>query len=253
MIGDPGTPASGACADDDELSLWRARDRGDAGNARERLFLMYLPVARRVAWRFVRDGRRVPLEFKDVLQWASVGLLEAIDRYKPELGVPFRYYCTRRISGAITEGISRSSEVDQQISTRRRIERERLRSLRANGIEPRSLEEKLALIGDIAAELTIGLMMESAAMFLSEECDPAPNAYETIAWQQAVRQLLQVLGSLPERDQRVIRYHYLEGVPFEQIARLMQLSKGRISQIHKSALNLLRKRLSAMGRFRLEG
>ena len=236
---------------EEELALWQARE---AGSAREALFARYLPIARRLAWRFLRDTPQEALEFAELLQLAGVGLLEAIDGYKPELGVPFRYYCTRRIRGAIIEGIARLTEVNQQISTRRRIERERLRSLRAEGIEPQSLDEKLALIGDIAAELAIGLMLEETAMFVREdEPDPARDAYETLAWRQGVQHLLSALDGLPPRDAQVIRYHYLEGVPFDQIARLMALSKGRISQIHKAAVGLLRKRLSAMGQFRLEG
>ncbi|HEX7753410.1 MAG TPA: sigma-70 family RNA polymerase sigma factor [Novosphingobium sp.] len=241
---------SGADADE-ERALWQARDTGPA---REALFARYLPVARRFAWRFMRETGQGVADFAELLQLASVGLLEAIDGYKPELGVPFRYYCTRRIRGAIAEGVGRLTEVNQQISTRRRIQRERLRALRTQGIEPRSLEEKLTLIGDIAAELAIGLMLEETAMFVREdECDPALDAYETLSWRQGVQHLLEALNGLPPRDAQVIRYHYLEGLPFDQIARLMALSKGRISQIHKAGVGLLRKRLSAMGQFRLEG
>lgn len=243
---------------DDERALWDACRDGQssseqASRARELLFSRHLPVARRIAWRFMRDDQKTPLEFTELLQLASLGLLEAIDRFKPELGVPFRYYCTRRVAGAIMEGISRLSEVNHQITTRRRIERERLRSIREDAAAPQTLDGKLALIGDIAAELAIGLMLEDSVMFLADERDTAKDAYETLAWKQAIQHMLGILESLPERERGVIRHHYLEGMPFEQIARLQGLSKGRISQIHKAAIALLRKRLSDMGRFRLQG
>jgi RNA polymerase sigma factor FliA len=44
----------------------------------------------------------------------------------------------------------------------------------------------------------------------------------------------------------------MEDVTFDQIAELLDLSKGRISQLHKAALMLLRKRMSGAGGFRLE-
>ena len=237
---------------EEERALWEASRAGSLG-ARQALFSRFMPVARRIAWRFKRDHTATPLEIAELLQLASVGLLEAIDRFKPELGVPFRFYSTRRIAGAIAEGIGKLSEVNQQITTRRRMERERLRSIRQRGEQPQSLDDKLKLIGEIAAELAVGIMLEDSVMYVADERDPAQGAYETLAWKQAMRQVIQTLDSLPERDRTVVRLHYLEGVPFEQIARLLGLSKGRISQLHKQALGLLRKRLSDMGKFRLEG
>jgi RNA polymerase sigma factor for flagellar operon FliA len=248
----PATVAAQAATPEDERALWQACRRGEM-EAREALFSRYLPVARRIAWRFRRDHGAAPLAITELIQLGSVGLLEAIDRFKPELGVPFRYYCTRRVAGAIAEGIGRLSEVNQQITTRRRVERERLRSLREQGKEPQSLDEKLALIGAIAAELAVGIMLEDSVMYVANERDPAKDAYETLAWKQAVHHIVRALEGLPERDHAVIRLHYIEGIPFEQIGRLMGLSKGRISQLHKQALGLLRKRLSDMGKFRLEG
>jgi RNA polymerase sigma factor for flagellar operon FliA len=237
---------------EDERALWEACRSGSL-EARQALFSRFMPVARRIAWRFKRDHAAAPLEIAELLQLGSVGMLEAIDRFKPELGVPFRFYCTRRIAGAIAEGIGKLSEVNQQITTRRRMERERLRSLRERGEEPQSLDDKLRLIGEIAAELAIGIMLEDSVMYVADERDPAKDAYETLAWKQAVRQVIQTLDGLPERDRTVVRLHYLEGVPFEQIGGLLGLSKGRISQLHKRAIALLRQRVSDMGKFRLEG
>ncbi|MDE2597818.1 MAG: sigma-70 family RNA polymerase sigma factor [Sphingomonadales bacterium] len=243
-----------AAMPEEERVLWQAVHLADgrvAAQAREALFSRFQPVARRIAWRFMRDDPATPMEFAELLQLASVGLLEAIDRYQPDRGVPFRFYCTRRIAGSIAEGIAGLSEVNRQISTRRRLERERLRSVRADSAAPKSLDDKLSLIGDIAAELAIGLMLEDSVMFVTDERDPARDAYETLAWKQAVDQVVGALEALPEREQRVIRHHYIEGLPFDHLARMMGLSKGRISQIHKAALGLLRKRLSGKGHFRL--
>lgn len=237
---------------EEERELWDGFRTGSL-DAREALFSRFMPVARRIAWRFKRDHAATQLEIAELLQLASVGLLEAIDRFKPELGVPFRFYCSRRIAGAIAEGIGKLSEVNQQITTRRRMARERLRSLRQRGEEPQSLDDKLKLIGEIAAELAVGIMLEDSVMYVADERDPAKDAYETLAWKQAMRQVVQMVEGLPERDRTIVRLHYLEGVPFEQIGRLLGLSKGRISQLHKQAVGLLRKRLSDIGKFRLEG
>lgn len=239
--------------DNAERELWEQLRGARPEPARQALFRKYQPLARRVAWRFMRDDPATPVEFGELLQLASVGLLEAIERYSPERSVPFRYYCPRRIAGAIADGVAKLSEVNSQISTVRRIKRERTRSLAQDRVQPADLAGKLDLIGDIAAELALGLMLEGSALYLEDERDTAPDAYETLAWAQALRQVRSALETLPERDRMIIGWHYLDGLPFDEIARLYGLSKGRISQIHKAALALLRKRLSAGGLLRVEG
>ena len=57
---------------------------------------------------------------------------------------------------------------------------------------------------------------------------------------------------LGERERHILRYHYLEGLSFGQIAQLLGLSNARISQLHKAALGTLQRRLAASGHFRLE-
>lgn len=245
--------AQGEAMDAAERELWDQLRGPRPEPARQALFRKYQPLARRIAWRFMRDDPATPVEFAELLQLASLGLLEAIDRYSPDRAVPFRYYCPRRIGGAIADGVARLSEVNAQITTARRIKRERTRSLAHDRAAPTDLAGKLDLIGDIAAELALGLMLEGSTLYLEDERDPARDAYETLAWTQALRQVRTALETLPERDRMVIGWHYLDGLPFDEIARLHGLTKGRISQIHKAALALLRKRLSAGGLIRVEG
>jgi RNA polymerase sigma factor FliA len=238
---------------DAEAALWDACKAHKSANARERLFLRYLPLARRVAARFVRDDHMTSVDFNELAQLASVGLLEAIDNFKPELGVPFRYYCPRRISGCILSGLSKLSEVNQQISERRRRTTERLRSVSAGHGKPKKLDEALEILGDIAAGLSLGLMLDNSGLYQDSERDPAKDAYETLAWKQALVHLRRELESLPARERDVLRYHYLEGLSFDETATLFGVTKGRVSQLHKAAIALLRKRLSNSSRFRIEG
>jgi RNA polymerase sigma factor for flagellar operon FliA len=52
--------------------------------------------------------------------------------------------------------------------------------------------------------------------------------------------LREAVKQLPEREELVLRLHYFQHVPFVEIAQLLGLTKGRISQIHKSAIMQLR-------------
>jgi RNA polymerase sigma-B factor len=80
----------------DERELWRRRRAGDEA-ARASLVAIYLPVARRLAKRYA--GVREP--YDDLLQVASLGLLNAIDRYDPDAGTPFVGYARPTIIGEL--------------------------------------------------------------------------------------------------------------------------------------------------------
>jgi RNA polymerase sigma factor FliA len=236
-----------------EASLWTTYKRDGSPDIREQLFDHYLPLARRIAARFYRGGTVGAIEFEELVQLSCAGLLEAIDRFNPELGVPFRYFGNRRMSGSILNGIARYSEVNQQISARKRMVSERIASLRPDESVSATTAESLNILGEIAAGLAVGFMLDESRAFASEACDPAHNGYHTLEWKQTIATLGGALEQLPPREQKIIRLHYLEGVPFEQLSAVFGITKGRVSQLHKAAVGLLRKRLLQTGDFSLCG
>jgi RNA polymerase sigma factor for flagellar operon FliA len=57
--------------------------------------------------------------------------------------------------------------------------------------------------------------------------------------------LAQEIGRLPGSEAVVVRQHYENGLSFAHIAGLLDLSRGRVSQLHRSALDRLRKRIGS--------
>jgi RNA polymerase sigma-B factor len=88
-----GTPADVGRVPTD--ALWRLRDELPA--AREELVRRYLPLARRLAARYHNPHE----PFEDLAQVANLGLLNALDRYDAERGVPFGGYATPTILGEL--------------------------------------------------------------------------------------------------------------------------------------------------------
>jgi RNA polymerase sigma factor FliA len=232
-----------------EQSEWRRFKASASAADRTVLFSRYMPLARRIARRYFNDSKGVDIEFQELTQLASVGLLQAIERYNPDLGVPFRYYCTRRIAGSILNGLSVHSEVSQQISHRRRQYRERVQSIASSERMPETIDGALEFLGEIAANLAIGLLLDQS----TEPTDPTPSAYDTLVWHQTLKNLSHELTRINHREQQIVRLHYLEGLTFEQVGDVLGLTKGRISVIHKETLALLRKRLSQLGQFNVKG
>jgi RNA polymerase sigma factor for flagellar operon FliA len=244
--------------DEAEDELWRLHREGSAA-AREKLFSRHLSFARTIASRHFFKRGQGDIEYPDLYQLACAGLLEAIDAYDPDRGVPFRGYAARRIGGSVLDGIARMSEMREQISFRNRVRRERLGSLMTQDeASLASPEAALAALAELAVGLALGFMLEETGMFVPERAsDPRPGAYEGLSLKRVVKRIREEVARLPEREQAIIRHHYDEGLPFEQLGALFGISRGRVSQLHRAALALLRKRLHQAGHqaghFRLEG
>lgn len=227
----------------EEADLWRAARQEGSDAARERLFELYLPFARRTARRHFLD-QGGDIEFADLYQLACAGLLEAIDHFDPTRGIPFAGYATRRVSGSILDGLAKMSEVREQISFRNRVRHERARSIATADPDSLNASEVIDELIEVALGLALGFMLEGTALYVSEgESDRQVSAYESLAWRDTVRRALAEVAGLPLREQAILRRHYFDGLCFDQIGDLLGISKGRVSQLHRAALLLLRKRL----------
>jgi RNA polymerase sigma factor FliA len=250
-------PDPDRAAETEEAALWTAFKRDGSASARERLFSRHADFARNIARRHYREQRQADIELLDLQQFAFAGLLEALDRFDPQNGAPFRPFAAHRISGSIRDGVVHLSEMREQISWRRRARRDRLQSLADGDASAADTSEAMEKLAEIAVGLALGFMLEGTGLFASgedgnEKTGPIANtAYDSVAWKQIVTQLHGELSALPEREQTILRQHYINNLGFDDLAVLLALTKGRISQLHRAALVLLRKRMSQHGHFRL--
>jgi RNA polymerase sigma factor for flagellar operon FliA len=180
-------------------------------------------------------------EFDEYLQYATVGLIECVDRYDPSYGAAFRTYAGRRVTGAILNGLEHSSEKQQQVAFRKRVAAERVESVRGDEPMPESPEDLFANLARIAVTLALGYVLEDSGMYRPEDEAPSrDSSYEAIELKQLQRRVRALVEALPERERRIIHYHYLNHLPFEYVADVLGVSKGRVSQLHRRAMELLR-------------
>jgi RNA polymerase sigma factor for flagellar operon FliA len=219
-------------------SLWRSvRDR----RARAELIARHLPYARIVAATYYRRRRHDEIEFDDYLQHARLGMLEAMERFDPDRGVLFETFAARRMHGAILDGLECATEKQQQIAVRARLAQPR--SARTG--PHRSADDGDALFREMAT-LGIGVavctmlegtgMAESLGSVERTEDEPSHRSCERA---QLRRHLELLVAELPPQQRVVIRHHYLQEQPFHSIADGLQVSRGRVSQIHRIALTTL--------------
>ena len=227
----------------DEARLWATCGQGDAV-ARETLIAHYLPYARVIAAKLYAGRFHDQFEFDEYLQFATVGLLEAVERFDPVKGAQFKTFASRRMMGAILNGLERLSEQQQQIAARQRLAQERLASLKEEeGPATGDPERLFHYLAEVGIGMALSYLLEGTGLVDTGE-RLALAQYDSVEMKQLQRRVQELVGLLPEKEQLIIRYHYLQEMSFQEVALRMDLTKGRISQLHKKALESLRYHLA---------
>lgn len=234
--------------------LWRRLSEDNDPFAREALVLHHMQFANMVAATLYAKRFNEEIEFDDYVQWATLGLIESLDRFDPSRGVQFKNFALRRMHGAILDGIKSATEKQQQIALRVRLRKERLDSIRHKSERRPSTppqgdskaskpESALRYLAEVATGLALAWLLEDTGMVVIN--DSPSNSHhipylQALEMKQLQEQVRNLVDGLPTQQQTVIRGHYMDEIPFEQIATKLGLTRGRISQIHKQALACLR-------------
>jgi RNA polymerase sigma factor for flagellar operon FliA len=223
-----------------ELQLWQEKNRGDDGTARAVLIERYLPLARQIAARLYRNRPDNDVPFEDYYQHGSVGLLEAVNRFDETQGVAFSTFATHRIRGAILNGLETATERRRQTAFLRRNRRQRVESVDQSASDGDELPFRE--IVDLTVMLAIGFLIEDSGVGSVSEAKNAP--LEAQALDEVKQTVRGAVEALPPRERIVLSYHYFHYVGFTELAEQLEISKGRVSQIHKRALERIREHLS---------
>lgn len=234
---EPGAPAR----------LWADYADSRDPQLRERLVGLYLPFARMMAAKMYAGRTHMNVEFDDYLQYARVGLMEAVDRYEGCRGFKFETYAASRINGAILSGMEAYSEVHEQVAARRRAVQARTASLAEPARELALPADLFGYLAELAVGLAVGFALEDSGMYLEPEraLHYHDDTYAGVELKQLRERIKALLEDLPAKHKQVVNYHYLQQLPFHEIAEQMQLTKGRIAQLHKEGLLKLREALQS--------
>jgi RNA polymerase sigma factor for flagellar operon FliA len=227
-----------------EAQLWCLWHGQRDTAARQALAELYLPYARAMAARSYSRRVHNAFEFDEYFHFAVVGMMEALERYIPGGDAVFKTFATPRINGAILNGLETLSERQQQIGLARRLARERIESLHGEPDDARDPGQKLLReLGQIGVGLALGFLLEGTGMVAGIDDRLPDNAYGQIELRELRERLWLLVEQLTEREAQVFRRHYLQQVSFDQIAQSLELSKGRISQLHRQGIDRLRRLL----------
>lgn len=221
-----------------EAGLWRRWWREQDINARQDLFERYRPWARRIAGAEFHKRPLNGAELNDAVQLAYLGLLEAMDRFEPNRGVPFIAFAHPRLVGQIADGLAISNEDGSGSRGLQKLKTDRIRSILQSSAQQKTEEtaDPLDRLRTLVNGLALGILAKRGAAPLSLEIQTQDDR----GWRELCLSIAQCIDRMPEPERFIMQGHYYDDMAFNTLARVLKVSPSRISQRHHHALDLLR-------------
>ncbi|MFY9377660.1 MAG: FliA/WhiG family RNA polymerase sigma factor [Peptococcia bacterium] len=243
--------------------MWRKYSNSKSQELKEQLVIEYLPLVKRVA---NKVATYIPSHVSrdDLNSNGIIGLLEAVERYDVELGIPFPAYASKRIKGSIIDAMRREDWIPLSLRKKAKILEEAYANLE-NELGRSARDEEIAAYLQISLEeLDIWLKEIQFISIISLE-EPlfegdnvshgeyivdqnSPNPEKIFEINELKTILAQAVNDLPEKEKTVVSLFYYNDLTNKEIAEVMDLSDSRISQLHTKAIFRLRGKLSRQKR-----
>ena len=223
------------------------------------LIEQYLPLVRRQALALqVRLPASIDLD--DMIQAGTVGLLEALQRYKAGQGASFATFASQRIRGAMLDELRTRDWLPRSVRRSARAMDEAIRQLEQRyGRPPEEteiaqeldmpLEEYRRLLTDTnnGQLLPFEELMEEGGEGRLPVGDNQTTPYAQLIDQEQRGRLVEAIAALPEREKLLMALYYQEELNLKEIGAVLGVTESRVCQLHSQAVSRLRTRLAEPG------
>lgn len=243
-----------------EEEIWREYRNTKDAKLKNEIVLANLSLVKYLAGRLaVKLPAFVGQE--DLESYGIFGLLEAVEKFNPDLGVTFKAYAYSRIRGAMIDEIRKLNWIPRTLwqkiqflnNTRERMQKELGEQVpntmlaEAMGItvaELYKLEGQINLLSLSSLDETVSVADGERVRWGDMIHDPeSPDPLDLIEKEESRRLLVEAIEELPDKDRTVLALYYQEELTLKEIGKVLDVSESRVCQLHTRALNRLRGKL----------
>src|SRR5271168_102126 len=225
---------------------------------RQRLLIENLPEVRYIARR-IHDRLPSHVPFEDLVHAGILGLIDAVDKFKPDKNVQLKSYARFRIRGAILDSLRQMDWSPRNLRRQARRIEEAHRELAAElGRAPSEPELAIRLelglaefqhllgelrgldLGSLQTQSDDGGSDDTIAVMASR---PEEDPFQVTLRAELRACLASAIEELDEKERQVLALYYLEELTMKEVGVILEIGESRVSQIHTAALIRLRSRL----------
>lgn len=227
---------------------------------KERIVKDFLPYIKYTAYRF---SWRLPpqLTVDDLISAGIVGLLDALTRYKNN-GTPLKPFVELRIKGAMLDEIRSQDDTSKSIKKKMKAIKEAHNDLEKElGRLPEdeeiaetlhlSLDEYYRTLQRANARVTLRFEDFHERSNHDDdldilECIPDNNAltpFDICESDEIKAKVARLISELPEKEKLVLSLYYWDELTMKEIGKVLDLTEGRVCQIHNQAIMRLKARM----------
>lgn len=227
---------------------------------KQELTLRYVYMVRSISIQ-MRDVFSSFAQIDDIINEGVIVIMNGIDKFNPELNVKFETYISKRIRGMIIDMARKQDWVPRNVRKSAR-EIDQMATEWYNQHGRHASEQELAdqmnmslnKYQEVLGKTTLFNILSLDAFLADDEdnkktmqvlSDNEQERPEMHYLQEELRDTMaQAIKELRPNEQMVIALYYIEELNMKEIAKIMQVSGPRVSQIHANAIRKLRVSLS---------
>lgn len=226
---------------------------------RNAMILQYSPLVKYIASRIYSSIPDNSVDLSDLINTGILGLIDAINKFEIERGIPFKNYAETRIRGEILDSLRHLDWLPKSIRKYQKdIDKAIIILQSKKGREPTdkeisdylgvSLEEYHKLIYK-----TKGISLSYFSEWSSSDFDDSiiktkentrsPDPVKCLERKELIEILAQEMDNLSNQEKMVLSLYYYNELTLKEIGKVLDISESRVSQIRTKTLYKIKKKL----------